>query len=64
MQNCVSMILSNNFILFISNETFLIYVAAILFVVVNGIMWSHLSCPYSQSELGMQYKVLSVVLGV
>ena len=34
-----SIILGTNFILFVSNETFLIYVAAILFAVGNGLMW-------------------------
>jgi DHA1 family tetracycline resistance protein-like MFS transporter len=34
-----SVILGTNFILFVSNETFLIYVAAILFAVGNGLMW-------------------------
>ena len=34
-----NIILSTNFILFVSNETFLIYVAAILFAVGNGLMW-------------------------
>ena len=34
-----SLILGTNFILFVSNETFLIYVAAILFAVGNGLMW-------------------------
>jgi MFS transporter, DHA1 family, tetracycline resistance protein len=34
-----SIILGTNFILFVSNHTFLIYVAAILFAVGNGLMW-------------------------
>ena len=34
-----SIILGTNFILFVSNENFLIYVAAILFAVGNGLMW-------------------------
>ena len=34
-----SLILGTNFILFVSNETLLIYVAAILFAVGNGLMW-------------------------
>ncbi len=34
-----SIVLGTNFILFVSNETFLIYVAAILFAVGNGLMW-------------------------
>ncbi len=34
-----SIILGTNFILFVSNETFLIYVGAILFAVGNGLMW-------------------------
>jgi len=34
-----SIILGTNFILFVSNQTFLIYVAAILFAVGNGLMW-------------------------
>jgi len=34
-----SIILGTNFILFVSNDTFLIYVAAILFAVGNGLMW-------------------------
>jgi len=34
-----SLILGTNFILFVSNETLLIYIAAILFAVGNGLMW-------------------------
>jgi len=34
-----SIILGTNFILFVSNETLLIYIAAILFAVGNGLMW-------------------------
>jgi len=34
-----SLILGTNFILFVSNETLLIYIAAILFAVGNGFMW-------------------------
>jgi len=34
-----NIILGTNFILFVSNETFLMYVAAILFAVGNGLMW-------------------------
>ena len=34
-----SIILGTNFILFVSNDTLLIYVAAILFAVGNGLMW-------------------------
>ena len=34
-----SIILGTNFILFVSNETFLIYIGAILFAVGNGLMW-------------------------
>ena len=58
-----SIIIGVNFILFISNQAILVYCAAVLFALGNGLMWHYYH--YFQSAEGklikVQYRVLQVV---